>query len=81
MTDHRTRHWCTGARRRELAASLKFKYESGATIRELADETGRSCAGVANLLRLAETRMRPKGWRHAPATGEDSRLDQAGSPE
>ncbi|MER6534361.1 helix-turn-helix domain-containing protein [Streptomyces sp900105755] len=52
-----------GAVREETAARFRAQYEAGATVRELAEQTGRSYGGVLNLLRLAGTEMRPWGFQ------------------
>ncbi|NJQ07779.1 hypothetical protein HCN56_19865 [Streptomyces lonarensis] len=51
----------TGAAREELAADLKRKYESGASIRALAEETGRSYGFVHRMLRESEVNLRGRG--------------------
>lgn len=53
-------HPC-GTARIEYAASLRAAYEDGATLHQLADETGRSRSSITSLLHLAGTRMRPAG--------------------
>jgi len=63
MTETHGRRYLTGAARAQFASELKPRYEAGATIRQLAEETGYSYGNVANLLRLAGTRMRPKGFQ------------------
>ena len=64
MTSDRPRApYLKGDDRHALAADLKTQYEAGATIRQLADDTGRSYGSIAQLLRLADTEMRPKGVR------------------
>ena len=50
-----------GHGRRQLAAQLRWSYERGASIRELADETGRSYGSVRRLLTEAGTTLRPRG--------------------
>jgi hypothetical protein len=60
-TEHPRGPYLRGAERLELAAALKPKYEAGASVAELAVETGRSPGTVTGLLRLAGTRMRPAG--------------------
>ncbi|MFI1409887.1 helix-turn-helix domain-containing protein [Streptomyces sp. NPDC020707] len=52
--------------RRKLAASLRAKYEAGASVPELAEECHYSVSTVYRLLRLAGARIRPP-HRHGPA--------------
>ncbi|NUQ95353.1 MAG: transcriptional regulator [Streptomyces sp.] len=63
MTDRPKRRYLTGTARAQLAADLRPKYEAGTTVRQLAEETGYSYGNVAELLRLAGTEMRPKGFQ------------------
>ncbi|RBM17033.1 hypothetical protein D7319_30120 [Streptomyces radicis] len=51
----------TGAARERLAADLKQKYESGASIRALAEETGRSYGFVHRMLSEADVTLRGRG--------------------
>jgi hypothetical protein len=51
----------TGAAREKLAADLKRKYESGASIRALAEETGRSYGFVHRMLSEADVSLRGRG--------------------
>ncbi|MFE6745976.1 helix-turn-helix domain-containing protein [Kitasatospora purpeofusca] len=51
----------TGAAREKLAAVLKEKYESGATIRALAKLTGRSYGFVYDVLGESEVTLRHRG--------------------
>ena len=51
----------TGVARTEYAAGLRARYEAGATIRQLAADTGSAPGTVTQLLHLAGTRMRPAG--------------------
>lgn len=67
MTETRSRCYLTGEARTQFAAELKPKYEAGATIRQLAEETGYSYGGVAALLRLAGAVMRPAGFQRKNA--------------
>ena len=46
-----------------LRAELRGQYEAGATVRDLADETGRSYGGVHKLLKDGGTEFRPRGRR------------------
>lgn len=50
-----------GPERDKLAADLKTKYEAGASIRALAEETGRSYGGVHRLLQDAGVSFRGRG--------------------
>ncbi|MFG2638462.1 helix-turn-helix domain-containing protein [Streptomyces sp. NPDC048362] len=50
-----------GPDRDKLAADLKKKYESGASIRALVQETGRSYGGVHRLLEDASATFRSRG--------------------
>lgn len=52
-----------GAVREETARQLRAEYEAGATVRQLAEQTGRSYGGVLNLLRHAGCEMRPWGFQ------------------
>lgn len=51
----------TGADRESLTADLRSKYENGASIRELAAETGRSYGFVHRLLRESGVELRGRG--------------------
>ncbi len=51
----------TGPAREKLAADLKRKYESGASIRALAEETGRSYGFVHRMLSEADVTLRGRG--------------------
>ncbi|MFE4519821.1 helix-turn-helix domain-containing protein [Kitasatospora sp. NPDC056783] len=50
-----------GAARKKFAAKLRKNYDSGASIRALAEETGRSFALVRQLLEEAGTAIRGHG--------------------
>ncbi|MGW7674633.1 helix-turn-helix domain-containing protein [Streptomyces sp. NPDC054775] len=50
-----------GPDRDNLAADLKKKYDAGASIRALAEETARSYGGVHRLLEDAKTTFRSRG--------------------
>ncbi|CAM5621652.1 hypothetical protein SMICM304S_10020 [Streptomyces microflavus] len=50
----------TGAARDKLAADLKKKYDSGASIRALAEETGRSYGFVHRMLSESSYVARPR---------------------
>jgi hypothetical protein len=65
----------TGAARTKLAADLKKKYDNGASIRELAQETGRSYGFVHRMLSEAGTTLRGRrggASRHKDAIAEES---------
>lgn len=51
----------TGANRDKLAADLKKKYESGSSIRALAESTGRSYGFVHRLLSESGVSLRGRG--------------------
>jgi hypothetical protein len=51
----------TAAAKEKLAADLKKKYDSGATIRALAEETGRSYGFVHRMLRESGVTLRGRG--------------------
>ncbi|QKV95662.1 hypothetical protein HUT19_31195 [Streptomyces sp. NA02950] len=51
----------TGAAREKLAADLKKKYDSGASIRALAEETGRSYGFVHRMLSESGVSLRGRG--------------------
>ena len=51
----------TGANRTKLASSLKKSYESGASIRELAEQNGRSYGFVHRVLAEAGVTLRGRG--------------------
>jgi len=51
----------TGADREKLAAELKKKYAGGASIRALAEETGRSYGFVHRILTENEVQLRSRG--------------------
>ncbi|NUP35210.1 MAG: hypothetical protein HOU01_26405 [Streptomycetaceae bacterium] len=51
----------TGAAREKLAADLKKKYDSGASIRALAEETGRSYGFVHRMLSESGVALRGRG--------------------
>lgn len=50
-----------GADREKLKAALRAKYEKGATVRQLHEQTGRSFGAIQKLLEEAGTTMRPRG--------------------
>jgi hypothetical protein len=51
----------TGAERDKLATELKKKYESGTSIRTLAESTGRSYGFVHRVLSESGTKLRGRG--------------------
>ena len=51
----------TGVAREKLAAELKKKYDSGASIRALAEETGRSYGFVHRMLSESGVTLRGRG--------------------
>lgn len=51
----------TGSAREDLTVQLKKKYEGGASIRQLAQETGRSYGFVHRLLVEADVTLRGRG--------------------
>jgi len=51
----------TGATRDKLAADLKKKYEKGASIRALAESTGRSYGFVHRMLSESGVHLRARG--------------------
>lgn len=50
-----------GAQRTRLAAELRQRYEAGASIRSIADETGRSYGFVQGLLKETGAPLRGRG--------------------
>ncbi|ADG97934.1 hypothetical protein Srot_1471 [Segniliparus rotundus DSM 44985] len=55
-----------GSDRAELQADLKAKYEAGASIRSLAQETGRSYGFVHKVLVESKAALRARGGAHTP---------------
>ncbi|MGW2602086.1 helix-turn-helix domain-containing protein [Streptomyces klenkii] len=53
--------WVTGAAREKLAADLKTKYVSGASIRVLAEDVGRSYGFVHRILGESGVTLRGRG--------------------
>lgn len=51
----------TGTQRDKLATDLKKKYEKGASIRALAEQTGRSYGFVHRMLSEADVTLRGRG--------------------
>lgn len=58
----------TGAARDKLAAELKTAYESGASIRSIADSTGRSYGFVHLILAEAGVTLRGRGGARSKTT-------------
>lgn len=56
-----------GEDRDKLKAALKAKYEAGATVRTLHEETGRSYGAIQKLLVEAGVTMRPRGGNRKSA--------------
>lgn len=54
---------------RALAIDLRAQYERGASVRDLAQQTGYPIQRVRALLQLASTAMRPRGRPSASAQG------------
>ncbi|MEV6588761.1 helix-turn-helix domain-containing protein [Streptomyces acidicola] len=61
----RIRSAADAAARKQLAATLRARYEAGASVPELAMECNYSVATVYRLLHQADTRMRPQ-HQHGP---------------
>lgn len=55
----------TPEQRSSLGLELKAKYESGATLRELSEQSGRSFGWIHKVLEENGTQMRPRGGNHA----------------
>jgi hypothetical protein len=68
----RMRAAARAAERHKLALSLRARYEAGASVPELAEESNYSVATVYRLLHAAKTPMRPQ-HRHGPTPGEGQR--------
>lgn len=51
----------TGDKRDKLASDLKRKYDTGASIRALAESTGRSYGFVHRILSESDTKLRGRG--------------------
>ncbi|MDX2709593.1 helix-turn-helix domain-containing protein [Streptomyces sp. PA03-6a] len=68
LTIRRPRPYLTGFERRRYAAELKAKYEAGASIRDLVQETNRSYGYVHRLLDSAGVTFRPRGGVKARPT-------------
>lgn len=64
----------TGEARDKAAADLATKYRAGATLRDLAEETGHSYSLVRALLAHADVPLRPRGGarRRQPAQQGES---------
>ncbi len=61
MADLKKGSRVTGGERDKLAVDLKKKYDSGQSIRALADSTGRSYGFVHRILSESGTRLRGRG--------------------
>lgn len=61
MTELKKGSQVTGSDRDKLAADLKNKYEAGASIRVLAEETGRSYGFVHRILSESGATLRGRG--------------------
>ena len=61
MTELKKGSQVTGSERDKLAADLKHKYESGASIRVLAEATGRSYGFVHRILSESGATLRGRG--------------------
>ncbi|MEU9133277.1 helix-turn-helix domain-containing protein [Kitasatospora sp. NPDC048540] len=59
-----------GPERERLAGELQTAYYGGASIRDLAEETGRSYGFVNRILRDAGTRLRPRGGGRVARTSD-----------
>jgi Mor family transcriptional regulator len=68
----RMRAAARAAERRKLALSLRARYEAGASVPDLAEESNYSVATVYRLLHAANTPMRPQ-HQHGPTPGEGQR--------
>ncbi|GAQ51705.1 MULTISPECIES: helix-turn-helix domain-containing protein [Streptomyces] len=53
-----------GAARKQVAADMKKKYEAGASIRDLMEESRRSYGFVRGILQESKVTFRPRGGRH-----------------
>ena len=65
MADPRKGSRVTGAERDQQAADLKKRYDGGASIRSLAESTGRSYGFIHRILSESGTAMRNRGGRRA----------------
>lgn len=61
----------TGAARDEVSAMLKEKYETGASIRALAESTGRSYGFVHRVLSEAGVKLRSRGGNERSQSAGD----------
>lgn len=69
----------TGADRDKLAAQITKKYEGGASIRELAESTGRSYGFVHRVLSEGGATMRGRGGATRGSGGKKARTATSGS--
>lgn len=70
MTDVRKGTRLTGADRAQLAGQLAEKYEAGASIRMLAEETGRSYGFIHRILSESEVPLRGRGGAPRAKVGQ-----------
>ncbi|MFD4367597.1 helix-turn-helix domain-containing protein [Rhodococcus sp. NPDC058521] len=61
----------TGSSRVDLRKELRARYDNGASIRSLANETGRSYGFVRNVLAESGVELRGRGGAH-PSSGHGS---------
>ena len=61
MADRRRGSRVTGAKRDQQATDLKKRYDGGASIRSLAESTGRSYGFVHRILTESEVSLRSRG--------------------
>jgi hypothetical protein len=61
MTDLKKGRRITGAEREALTTEIKSRYDNGASIRELAADTGRSYGFIHRLLVESEATLRGRG--------------------
>jgi len=69
-----------GKRRQQLAQQLKVKYDAGASIRDLAVETGRSYGSIHRLLHEADVAFRGRGGSRNRSTVDSLRSRERGAP-
>lgn len=61
MAKLKKQHRIFGEARERIRAQIARKYARGMSIRELAEETGRSYGFIHRLLRESDVQMRPRG--------------------
>ncbi|MFE3144736.1 helix-turn-helix domain-containing protein [Streptomyces scopuliridis] len=71
MTEPSPRKYLKGNARHKVSVDLKVRYEDGASVRQLATETGYSRGAVSDLLLFAGTRMRPSVVDQDPDPGSE----------